>query len=179
MWNPVSHSILHGRPAPWTPEGAAPLQKRLQRYAKHLPDELRGRVQTALSDADDLLGPGSGPDAMRGTLQARYECMRSVERLIYEAEQCPLPDVGWQRPGWVLAIRLVEPVRIRFALRRRLVARIFARQDAVGRRTEERCDWFWDRCGSHGAAGAHDAELPKRSGSSDWGVYELVKEEPD
>lgn len=180
-----------GRPAAWTRGGALPLQRRLERFAARLPRELQERLELVLTDLtlafDAASGEASAPGEVTSpplpsvddpaTRRRRYDATRALERLAYEVECCPLPEVGWQRPGWLLSVKLVETVRIRFALRQPIIERCFSRVDAVGRETERRCDWFWQRCSA--LSGPPPDTAPARGNTpADWDTYELIREDP-
>jgi hypothetical protein len=160
-------------PELWTLRGLEPLAARLMRQAKRLPIEVRARVEETVGAARVA---ASRFDAEGGHAEraAAFEASRAVERLAYEVQSVPLPTTGWQRSGYILSVRILDTVRIRFHVSDALVDKVWARTDAFCRETERRCDWFWERCSPEPAKGGVVA--PPVKAVEEWDVYELVRE---
>jgi len=132
----------------WSPEGIEVVCRWFDRIGPALPEALRQQVADAIEAARATAAAAPQQDAAAGAWRRRcFEASRALERLQYVVECCELPDRAWVRPDRIgLCLRRHWPIRIRATIRWTLVTRLVGREQALGTRTERRCDWLWRRC---------------------------------
>ncbi|NUN15224.1 MAG: hypothetical protein HUU55_16475 [Myxococcales bacterium] len=173
MKNPVS-SVPSSAPIAWSPDGIELVCSRLTAMLKRLPVPLRAKVVLAMDEARRVAASELNESGQPSWLWRCYEASRGLERLTYEVTGCPDPGEEWATPDRIASIRIMKTVRIRFSVRLKLVDRMFARWDALGKRTEKSCDWVWERCNGGVRTDTSPIVTTPTAGLSYGSEYELI-----